>query len=315
MRRTLLIVAGIVVGVLLTGVGLWVDPAHTADPTPAAAAQTDPAAHPKSTAPAAAPSGTPPAPSEPPATSRTTVPTPGPAPLADRAVHGALGAVVGGRVGLAVYDLRTDTLLADSGAQRVFPTESVVKLLIALDALDRGDSADLVAEMLSRSDDRTATRLWDLGGGPRIVSRMARRLGLAHTTPPRLGYMWGDTRTTASDLITLYRYLLHAAPAGDADVIFTALSNATRLGADGFYQYFGIPDAAGDRAWAVKQGWACCRPDRALHTTGIVDGRYLIVVLTTHPPQTSWATAERQLTTLVTRLLRHLPPIGAGARK
>lgn len=308
MRRTLLIVAAVAVGVLLTGVGLFLDPAHTADPTrAAAAAQTAPATHAASGSPTVAASAATSRPSAPATTARTTVATPGPTVLPDRVVRGALGAVVGGRVGLAVYDLRTDTLLADSGAHQAFPTESVVKLLIALDALHRGDSAELVAEMLSRSDDQTATRLWNRNGGPQIVTRMAQRIGLAHTVPPDLGYMWGDTRTTASDLIALYRYLLHSAPPAAADVIVTALANATRLGADGFYQYFGIPDAAGHRSWAVKQGWACCRPGRALHTTGIVDGRYLIVVLTTHPPQTSWATAEHQLTTLVTRLLGHLP--------
>ncbi|BCJ29581.1 hypothetical protein AB0I55_03020 [Actinocatenispora sera] len=302
MRRTLLIVAAIAVGVLLTGVGLWVAPGHTADSTPAAAAAPSRRASVAMPTPAGPPVRTVPAPS-----TRSAAATPGPAVLPDRVVRHALGAVVGGRVGLAVYDLRTDTVLAHSGARQAFPTESVVKLLIALDALRHGDSAGVVAEMLSRSDDQTATQLWDRNGGPQIVTRMAQRIGLAHTSPPDIGYMWGDTRTTADDLITLYRYLLHSAPPAATDVVVTALADATRLGADGFYQYFGIPAAAEGRSWAVKQGWACCRPGRALHTTGIVDGRYLIVVLTTHPPQTTWATAEGQLTALVTRLLHHLP--------
>jgi hypothetical protein len=304
MRRTLLIAAAIAVGMLLTGVSLWVDPDHTAEPTPAAAAMPG---HPTTHAGVGVrtPTSSPTRPT--PSPTRVTAAASRPAVLPDRVVRHVRDAVVGGRVGLAVYDLHTDTLLAGSGAQRAFPTESVVKILIALDALRHGDSADVVGEMLSRSDDQTATQLWNLNGGPQIVSRMAQRIGLAHTVPPDIPYMWGDTSTTANDLITLYRYLLHSAPPAATDVIVTALGNATRLGADGFYQYFGIPAAAGNRSWAVKQGWACCRPGRALHTTGIVDHRYLIAVLTTHPPQISWATAEHQLTTLVTRLLRHLP--------
>lgn len=307
MRRTLLIVAAVAVGVLLTGVGLWVDPDHTADSTPAAAAPPDRTSARAPTGPPAPPPAPAGSSARPAPSARTAAATPEPAVLPDRVVRHALGAVVGGRVGLAVYDLRTATMLAESGAQQAFPTESVVKLLIALDALRRGDSAEVVAEMLSRSDDQTATQLWNRNGGPQIVSRTAQRIGLPHTGPPGIPYMWGDTRTTADDLIVLYRYLLHAAPAAAADIVVTALADATRLGADGFYQYFGIPAAAAGRSWAVKQGWACCRPGRALHTTGIVDGRYLIVVLTTHPPQTTWASAERQLTTLVARLLRHLP--------
>lgn len=167
-----------------------------------------------------------------------------------------------------------------------FLAESVVKLLIALETLDRGGTPDVVAETLSRSGDHTATVLWNAGGGTAVVDRMVRRIGLSHTRPPDLPYMWGQTSVTAGDVAASYRYILRRAPRRQRATVLTALRNATPDGADGFSQYFGIPDAAGDRSWAVKQGRACCRPNRDLHTTGLLgtDDRYIVVASPSTPP-------------------------------
>ncbi len=213
----------------------------------------------------------------------------------------AIDAVPDGSLGLAVYDTSTGRSVLRYRATVEFPSESVVKLLIALDALDRGTAADRVSEMLSRSDDAVASQLWVQGGGPDLVTRMAARIGLTHTTPPSLPYMWGDTTVTADDVVAVYRYILNRAPE-EREVILSALRDATRTAADGFDQYFGIPDAAGGWPWAVKQGWACCNPYRALHTTGLV-GRYIVVALTEHPAATGWQTDKAELTTVVADLL------------
>ena len=114
---------------------------------------------------------------------------------------------------------------------------------------------------------------------------MAAKIGLRHTTPPSKPGEWGDTHTTADDLILIYEYILNTAPASERDTIVTAMHNATNLGADGTDQYFGIPYAVGGATyWAVKQGWACCEPGWVLNTTGLVGtgGRYIVVALTSH---------------------------------
>ena len=61
------------------------------------------------------------------------------------------------------------------------------------------------------------------------------------------------------------------------------------------------PDAAGDRPWAVKQGWGCCSPDRVLHTTGIVGDRqrYIVAALSSHDRPTTWEQVTGELTEAV----------------
>ena len=74
-------------------------------------------------------------------------------------------------LGIEVYDRTADTTLLASGQDRQFPAESVVKLLIAVDALSHHRaSAAKVTQMLARSDDTIADALWTAGGGPRIVA-------------------------------------------------------------------------------------------------------------------------------------------------
>ncbi|MGA8116299.1 MAG: hypothetical protein WCA46_21790, partial [Actinocatenispora sp.] len=240
-----------------------------------------------------------------------TAATSGPAVPMATAVRDAVAAVPDGRLGLAVYDRRTGRTVARHDATAPFPAESVVKLLIGLDALDHGEDGAEIAEMLSRSDDAVASTLWDRYGRTQVVTRMAGRLGLTGTRPPQLPYMWGDTAVTAEDIVRVYRYILTTAPVAERDVVLTALRGATRYGADGFDQYFGIPQAVGDRPWAVKQGWACCQPYRALNTTGLLgaDDRYILVALTTRPAATGWDDARRQVTSVVTRLV---PALFAG---
>jgi hypothetical protein len=221
----------------------------------------------------------------------------------------------GGEISILVYDRDQDSVVASYEADQPYYTESVVKLLIGLDSLDRGGSASRVAEMLSRSDDATATSLWDADGGAAVVTRMAAKIGLLHTAPPTSrAAEWGDTRTTASDLLLVYEYLLGEAPASERDVVLPALSHATEVAADGSDQYFGIPDAVGhSQPWAVKQGWACCEPGWVLNTTGLIgtDDRYIVIVLTSHDNGAGNAVRaedSEELTHAVSALLPDLKP-------
>ena len=230
--------------------------------------------------------------------------------LAD-AVSNAVAAVPDGQIGIAVYDRRRGGMVGSYQADQSFATESVVKVLIGLDTLDRGGSAAQVSEMISRSDDTTADKLWVAGGDNDILTRMIAKIGLTQTVPPADRGRWGDTTTTANDLVTMYRYLLDRAPATERDTILAAMRGATHYGAsDGFDQYFGIPYAVGtSRAWAVKQGWACCKPDRVLNTTGLLDNdnRYIVVVLTSHNASTTYARDSDEVTAAVRALLPALP--------
>jgi hypothetical protein len=243
----------------------------------------------------------------------TTTTTP-PAPTVDftPAIHAAVAAIGNGEISLAIFDRDGDTMVASYHPDVPYFTESVVKLLIGLDSLDRGGSASQVAEMLSRSDDNTATHLWDLDGGRSIVTRMAAKIGLHDTTPPRSPGEWGDTRTTADDLVLIYQYILGAAPAGERAVVLAALHNATNLGADGTDQYFGIPYAVGhSMPWGVKQGWACCEPGWVLNTTGVVgpNDQYIVIALTSHDNgggSAVRATDSAELTKAITALLPDL---------
>jgi hypothetical protein len=205
--------------------------------------------------------------------------------------------------GVVVHDLHSGEELFAEQPDEPFPTASVVKLLIALDALDRGAApARDVARMIATSDDDIANRLWR----PSIPRRWAEEIGLPGLSPPADPNQWGDTRMTARDVVAVYRHVLHSPHAG---VIVPALEGATPTGADGFDQTFGIPDAVGAHQWGVKQGWACCYDGlRVLNTTGVVDGRYVVAVLTGHDSATGYPRAAA----LVTDLVAALTPLFAG---
>jgi hypothetical protein len=206
-------------------------------------------------------------------------------------------------LGIEVYDRTAGTTLLASAADRPFPAESVVKLLIAVDALSHHRTTTAkVTQMLSRSDDAIADALWSAGGGPKIVTTLAAQLHLQHTTPPQDPARWGDTTITADDVVRIYQYL----ESSDQQTIIKALYHAPAIAADGFDQSFGVP-SLGVPEWWVKQGWGCCRPDRVLHTTGLVgtNQRYVVVVLSSAPSSTNAADAAKAITA-ATQALRPL---------
>lgn len=161
-----------------------------------------------------------------------------------------------------VFDRQSGKFVAARKAHRKFRSASVVKILIAIDYLERRTSvpaadAKLLRVMLRSSDDDAASTLWDRLGKGQIIVRTARKLGLADTTPPpaaKPGF-WGYTSLSAYDIVRTYRYLLDRAAPRVRDTILGHLRAATPCGTDGFDQTFGIPDAV-PRPWAVKQGWS-----------------------------------------------------------
>lgn len=165
-------------------------------------------------------------------------------------------------VGYVVFDRETGRTTLAYNTRRRFRSASVVKILIALDHLERaaavppGDRA-LLRSMLRSSDDRAATALWTRGGQTKIIRRMKARIHLTDISPPPPGKpgFWGYTAISAADITRVYRHILDKAPRRIRTFIMGHLNQATPCGTDGFDQYFGIPRAL-PRPWAVKQGWS-----------------------------------------------------------
>jgi hypothetical protein len=242
-----------------------------------------------------------------------------------------------------VFDRQAGSFVAVRNAHRKYRSASVVKILIAIDYLERRKSvpaadAGLLKVMLRSSDDDAASAFWDRGGKGQIIVRTARKLGLSDTTPPpasKPGF-WGYTSLSAYDIVRTYRYLLDRADAKVRDTILGHLRQSTPCGTDGFDQTFGIPDAV-PKPWAVKQGWsgfgttppircdakAASAPiswvaQRAtgsgvpdygrpvLHTTGLAGkgDRFILAVLTAHPVGGTWSGSVKRVTTLTRDLYR-----------
>lgn len=246
--------------------------------------------------------------------------------------------------GYAVFDRRAGRVTVQHDARRPFRSASVVKILIALDYLERRGGraippADLalLRPMLRSSDDGAASALWARGGRKAIIERMVPRLGLAQTAPPppERPTAWGFTAISATDIVRTYRYLLDRAAPGHRAFILGELRRATRCGRDLFDQSFGIPRAL-PRPWAVKQGWSGFgeTPDRpcspppprvamgrgrlfhdvaapdlglgrpVLHTTGVVGERLIVVVLTLQPAGSSFRSSAARVTALTKDVYR-----------
>jgi hypothetical protein len=231
-----LLVTAAVVTVLLAGAGRLADkPKAVANPAPAPASTTTPL--------------------PPPTTS--TLSADDRTRLSQALTDAVTDVVPGTDIGFVLYDQETGENLISTDADDRFYTASVVKLLIALDTLHTGGwhapderlRAD-ITEMLSASHDGIADALWNSGGRTAIVSRMVKLIELKHTAPPRLADQWEMTSTTPNDLVALYRFLTHDVPSEVSTPILDAMAAAKDPAADGFPQYFGIPDALPGRDWA-----------------------------------------------------------------
>ncbi|TCO35966.1 hypothetical protein EV652_101854 [Kribbella steppae] len=234
--------------------------------------------------------------------------------------------------GIAVFDRRTGLFVQRHNADHRFRSASVVKLLIVLDYLwDRAPAYDVPAAdrtrlevMLRSSDDDAASYYWDELGGAAIVDRMVQRLGLTHTAGPPTTHpgFWGYVAITAADTVQIYRYILDRAPEPVRELVMGLLHQPTRLGTDGFDQYFGIASVF-DPDFSIKQGWSgflgssgyrkdTAKPvdtpvdlvSDALHTTGTVgpSDRTIVAVFTLHPSGTQYEKAYAEVTRLTAAL-------------
>jgi len=235
--------------------------------------------------------------SEPAPTTSTSAKTPEPAPNLTGVAKDVTAAVTaasrGTSVGFVLYDRETGEQLAAINEDKAYYTASVVKLLIAIDEVHQDDSGtwelpdadtvDDLSNMLSGSNDGLASAFWGQNGGVSIVTRTAELIGLEHTTPPTDPGQWGMTKTSADDIVTVYQYLEDTIPDSVAQPLLTALANARNPADDGWNQYFGIPEGLPGTSWMIKQGWMILKSALVLNTTGIVDSRFVVVLLTQQP--------------------------------
>jgi len=215
-----------------------------------------------------------------------------------------------GEVAAIVYDRAAGRLLLAEQPDRRFQSASLVKLLIALDVLAAGPvdepTAGRLRSMLSASDDAVASDLWVAGGRGEIVRRMAAALQLSAVPPPSES-VWGHAGISAGDVLAIYRHILEQLGPADRELILSALRAAPRIAADGYDQYFGLPDGLPGLPSAVKQGWSSGQGVVAVHSTGLVGAgdRFVVVLMTEHPSRVGWRTAM-QLATETARLLAPL---------
>jgi len=225
------------------------------------------------------------------------------AAVAARVKQATQAVVPEAQVGFEVFDRTTGSVLASENADQPVASMSVVKLLIALDVLARDNwttpdsSMQQLHQMLANSDDQIANDLWTAGGGPAIVTRMANLLRLTGTRPPDDPGEWGDTMITPQDMVTVYRYVTDQLQKDNQGAILGALSGASKVAADGFDQYFGIPGGMPNTSWAVKQGWGTSGSQAVMNSTGLVGPgwRYAVIVLAAAPAN-SYATLPAAVT-------------------
>lgn len=254
-----------------------------------------------------------------PVTSTSEVPYPDLSHVAGDVEAAVTGASRGTNVGFILFDRQSGKELASLDRDSPYYTASVVKLLIAIDEVrdenggwalpDAGTIEDLT-DMLSGSNDAIASAFWERNGGNEIVTRTAALIGLTHTTPPSDPTQWGMAKTSAADVVATYEYLEDTVPDEVAEPLLTALGDARNPADDGWNQYFGIPDGLSGMPWQVKQGWMILRDALVLNTTGVVEGRYVVVLLTQQPPVSS-AKGRAAVTAGITTLAPLLTQLNA----
>lgn len=215
---------------------------------------------------------------------------------ADRVAAGMDGSTVA----VAVLDRASGEVVGGAHAGETMYTASVVKLFVVLDVVQRrhhGTSVsaadeDLIRRALGPSDDDAMNALWDRFDGQGAVSRVAARYGLAETRPPERSGDWGDTRSSARDVVTVLGRAAEL-PSADRDLVVGAMENAPRTAFGGFDQAFGL--RAGSARVAAKAGWMCCTDGRvSMHSTGLLgpDERFAVAVLSTQPSSSGYSGAR-----------------------
>lgn len=242
--------------------------------------------------------------------------TASPAPASpdfDSALGGYLSGT-GVRLSVLAVDDRTGTSV-DYQATGIYQTASIVKVdILATLLLQNGGTLndtdqDLVDQMITESDNNSATTLWDQVGGAPAIAAANQRFGLTHTVPGSDDY-WGETTTTVGDQVRLLDEVLDpAGPLGAAGAAEVA-HEMSQVEDD---QAWGVSAAAasGDTT-ALKNGWMPGGADTddstwTINTIGRVQGSHdeltMAVLSDTDPSEQSGINAVEHAATLARHYL------------
>jgi hypothetical protein len=209
----------------------------------------------------------------------------------------------GVQVGVAVQDRATGKIFSGQLAAQPYYSASVVKLFLITQLLREKEAGTislsstdlyLMRRALSASDDNAMDELWEDFSGPSTLEEFIESLGLTETTAPTDVAQWGETLTTAHDVIMVYDYVLDKLAPADRDFVLDALGSAAPVGADGFDQSFGLLQPPRLATVKAKQGWMSYGSNYMLHTTGLLgsDNRYVIALMTVQPSAAGWDSAR-----------------------
>jgi Beta-lactamase enzyme family len=217
-----------------------------------------------------------------------------------------------GRHGTVTFAVRTPARLLGRGLDRQVPSASVLKAMLMVAYLrqagvrDRdlnGGDRSLLAPMIRRSDNLTATRIRDLVGNGALV-RLARRAGMTHFA---VNPVWGLSLVTARDQTRFFLRLEELLPERHRAYALRLLRTIVRS------QRWGMAETIPD-GWRLhfKGGWGS-GSGAVDHQVGLLtrgERRVAIAVLTTGSP--SHAYGKATLRGVSRRLLRGLGPQRIG---
>lgn len=191
-------------------------------------------------------------------------------------------------IGVAVYDLQSNTLWSINGPE-LFYTYSTVKFAVMLGVLRRAQHEKrpvgerehaLIRQMISFSDNRATDELL-AGTGAGELQRFLRALGLAKTTVR--ADLWGGSLTTPQEQARLLAMLADCSilERERCEYALAMLRSVTPEQAWGITA--GAPAGA---AIALKNGWFPKREGWGINTIGYVDAgrRYTIAVYSRRNP-------------------------------
>ncbi|WP_169734182.1 serine hydrolase [Hamadaea tsunoensis] len=198
----------------------------------------------------------------------------------------------GGNVSVAVYDRATGASISVNGTAE-YQTASIVKVdIIAALMLQHQDAGTSLtaqekqwaAAAIERSDNDSASALFDAIGGTDGLAAANERLGLTETTPSDA---WGMTTTTADDQVRLLKKISDGngpLSAANRGLLQGWMSNVVSE------QRFGVTAGADDAATAVylKVGWVDLDDENGQYATNSIgriveDGHdWVIAVLSDH---------------------------------
>ncbi|SHG17622.1 IPT/TIG domain-containing protein [Jatrophihabitans endophyticus] len=211
--------------------------------------------------------------------------------------------------GISVLDTKTGQLYSSGRHTSGFASESVIKVMIAARLIVQGrmhgSTSKRAHKMIAQSDDNIANSFYGSVGGDGLLNWTKK-----HWKVPSLGSgpirsnWWGSNRITSDGLVRLYAKLKK-----DRRVskwLLSAMHDHTVHGSDGFYQNFGLPQAA--KRVAIKQGWGSdysySRGNASQNSTGFVNGdRYAVAILARGPASSYGSRLGNAITQMAKRVL------------